>query len=163
MLQKVYLEIGGEMERDILIEEAEKNFSKYIREATSGNEFTRMFAGFTKMALETHLTRLFESSIKKWIAETLDKIMKAKIEQYIQEFFEKGKADKKVSTYIEKQFNSSYWFMGTNTVKEFCDKEAKKYLDKFGDKMQDYLDTKEGMTEMLKEISDAVMRLYCGL
>ena len=149
--------------KDMLIEEAENDFGQYIREISSGNELTRLFAGFTKMALENKLTKIFETSIKKWIAETLDKIMKAKLEQYTQEFFEKGKADRKIQAYIDKQFNSSYWFKGTKTVIEFCNKEAGKYLDKFADKMQDYLDTEDGMKEMLEEISNAVMQLYCGL
>lgn len=150
------------MERDKLIQEAEDNFRQYIREITSGNEFTRLFGGFTKMALETNLTKLFEMSIKNWIKDTMDKIMSKKLEEYVNSFFARGKADRKIQAYIDKQLTKSYWFKGTKTVQEFCEKESKKYFDKFGEKIEEYLNTQEGMSEMLEEIAESVTGYYYG-
>ena len=115
------------------------------------------------MALENKLTRIFETTIKKWITETLNNIMKEKLEAYINDFFQKGKADRKVNAYIDKQLTKNYWFKGTKTVQDFCDKEAKQYLDKFGDKMEEYLNTEEGMAQMLSEISEQVLRYHIGM
>jgi len=36
------------MEKDMLIQEAEDNFRQYIREITSGNEFTRLLVDLQK-------------------------------------------------------------------------------------------------------------------